>query len=122
MKKTKTKTGRGKQLATLFYNLFIAECGPFGGEDPYLDENSLGLHSQSGTTWYTFNDDGSVDIDWDNAAKRELECEGFDDPYEQIQTHYDTVGELMNSDDGWWVDIEYELNTTISRLLGRILS
>lgn len=114
------KMSKGEKLANLFFLLFMGECGPFGGEDPYLNKNELGLHSQCGTSWYIFNDDGSVDLDWDDTAEQELISLGYDNPYEDLQTHYDSIKDLLKSDDGWWYDAS--LGNTVKDLMEVILN
>lgn len=54
---------KGEKVARVIFNAFKNECGPFGREDPKLIKNRVGLWSQSGTDWFTFNDDGSIVYD-----------------------------------------------------------
>ena len=98
---------KGEIIAALVALAFKEDCGPFGGEDPYLDDNQVGLHSQMGTTYYAFSDEGSVDIDFDRHARQELECEGID-PEEDLILHYYTFADLLNTDDGWFMYFEIE--------------
>ena len=85
---------RGERLATFFTLLFHHECGPFGGEDPILENNTMTLYSQMGDQVYTFNNDGSVEVIMADDAK---------------PIHYEYVKDLLYSDDDWFMYIEAEL-------------
>lgn len=110
---------KGEKLAMLFYLLFTGECGAFGREDPILKGNCLGLYSQSGTTYYIFNDDGSIRVYWDENAIRDLESQGIN-PAEDLPFIYDSLEDLLNSDDLWWYELS--MNLTVRDLLKRILN
>lgn len=98
---------KGEIIAALVALAFKEDCGPFGGEDPYLEENSVGLHSQMGITWYTFSDEGGVDLDFDESARNNLEYEGINVD-EDIQLHWDNVIDFLESDDGWFMEFQYD--------------
>ena len=53
--------GKGYRIAKVIAKALEGQCGPFGGEDPYLYGNELVLHSQGDDEKWIFNDDGSVD-------------------------------------------------------------
>ena len=97
---------KGEIIAGLVALGFKGECGPFGGEDPYLDEEQVGLHSQMGTTYYTFSDEGSVDIDFDESAINNLKYEGVN-AYEDIELHWDNILDFLKADDGWFMEFTY---------------
>ena len=106
---------KGEIIASLIALAFEGECGPFGGEDPYLDGNQVGLHSQMGTSYYTFSDEGGVDIDFDESAISSLEDEDID-PYEDIELHWDSILEFLNSDDGWFMEFTYDHPKTVEAI------
>ena len=88
----------GEKIAKLVSDEFAGECGPFGEENPILKGNRMGLYSQNPTIWYTFNDDGSIDVDY---------SEDDEDLESTEPTHYTNLKDLFLSDDGWF---SYEYN------------
>ena len=114
----------GQKLAALVYLVFSGECGGCGNEDPYLKtyhhvDDTVGLHSQMGVRWYTFNDDGSIDIELgeDYIANAKYEIEDWnEDDYETL--HYDSFKDLLKSDDGWFYDMS--INLTVKDLIDDI--
>ena len=109
---------RGERLATFFTLLFHGECGPFGGEDPILKDNTMTLYSQAGDVSYRFNDDDSVDVYMHENAWKEYLADLDIDPeeddipeeiLEQRSVHYEHVRDLLHSDDGWFMYIEPEI-------------
>lgn len=106
---------KGGIIAALVALAFEGDVGPFGGENPYLDGNQVGLYSQMGTTYYTFSDEGGVDIDFDKAAIDNLAYEGID-CYEDIILHWDNIIDFLKSDDGWFMEFEYEHPKTIEAI------
>ena len=97
--------GKGEEIAKLIAREFKGECGPFSGENPHLDGNTMELYSQAGSCYYTFNDDGSIDV------KYELDEEFEDDEYE-LPSHYDSLKELLESDDSWFTYFPGSMDVT----------
>lgn len=97
----------GEKIADIVFKTFSGDCGPFGGEAPHRkDIKTVGLWSQNDDIWYTFNDDGSVDVD--NSDYND----GFDEEEEiPDKMHYDSVLELINGEtaDGWFAYFKEEL-------------
>ena len=90
---------KGNQIAKIVASLFKGECGPFGGEDPKINGNTMILWSQATPgDKYIFNDDGSIDAEnyyW-----------GIDEDEDGISHHhYPSFEELAISDDGWFYDL-----------------
>lgn len=111
----------GEFLSELIFQYFRSECGPFGDEDPErLSPRTIALHSQAGHSYYTFNDDLSVDYKSGEDQIHELSFVWDNDiPQECISYHYDTILDLINSDDGWFYTFD---NTyTIKNLLEDII-
>ena len=106
---------KGEIIAALVALAFKGEVGPFGGEDPYLDENQVGLYSQMGTTYYSFSDEGGVDLDFDESARSNLKYEGVDVD-EDIILHWDNVLEFLETDDGWFMEFQYDHPKTIEAI------
>lgn len=98
---------KGEIIAGLIALAFKGDCGPFGGEDPYVKGNQVGLHSQMGTTYYSFSDEGGVDIDFDKSAITNLKYEGVN-AYEDIELHWDNILDFLNFDDGWFMGFPVE--------------
>lgn len=95
----KEDLSRGEQIAKMVATLFKGQVGPFGGEDPTLKGNVLILDSQAtpGDT-YTFNDDGSIDV--------EVYYSGLDEDDDGMSYyHYDCFRDLLDSGDGWFYDL-----------------
>ena len=103
--------GKGYRIAKVIAKALEGQCGPFGGEDPYLYGNELVLHSQGDDEKWIFNDDGSVDSandaeeiindesKWDNygfESKEEAR-----DYFEEIK-HFNNVRDLFNSGLSWF--------------------
>ena len=89
---------KGEMIAKVIAKEFEGKCGPFSEEDPKLEGNRVGLYSQNPTEWYTFNSDGSVDVEFEGPIEGE---DDYDGP-----THFDTVKDLLTSDLLWFWDIE----------------
>ena len=106
---------KGEIIAALIALAFKGEVGPFGGEDPYLYKNRVGLYSQMGTTYYYFSDEGGVDLDFDESAVENLEYEGID-AYKDIILHWDNVLEFLKTDDGWFMEFQYDHPKTIEAI------
>lgn len=88
------------KIAGIVADNFDGDCGPMGGKSPYLDDNKVGLYSQAGTSWYTFNDDGSVDVDYSDMD---------DEDAAEEPIHYNSVLELIDDgDDGWFAYFDEE--------------
>lgn len=66
---------KGELIAKEVSKLFKKECGPFGGEDPYLTGNQLTLHSQGSPEVYEFSDDGTVEFLYSPANVREFQAD-----------------------------------------------
>jgi len=98
---------KGEILALLIAKAFEGSVGPFGGEDPELNGSTIGLYSQMGTTYYTFGDEGTVDIDFDQSAIKNLKYEGVD-VFEDIERHWDNLLDFLQSDDGWFMEFKYD--------------
>ena len=98
---------KGEIIAALVALAFKENVGPFGGEDPILDDNTVGLYSQMGTSYYTFSDEGGVDLDFDESARENLKYEGVN-PDEDITLHYESVIDLIDSDDGWFMYFNFD--------------
>ena len=107
--------GKGEQLAKLVAKGMAGKVGPFGGEDPYLDDNILTISSQGPDSIYRFNDDGSVDdISFEELSDEEIidfliemgydEDEIDDEMIEDARFHhYDTVKDLLDDEEhGMW--------------------
>lgn len=113
------KLSLGERTAQLVAEAFEGECGPAGGEDPYLEGNRVGLHSQNPVEWFRFNDDGSVDFEnisrlvWDNPEDWGFEADDEEGINEFIKaySHFDTVQDLLDSDLGWWYNAEIDLSS-----------
>lgn len=110
------KLSKGEQIAQVMAKAFKGHCGPFGGEDPYLDGNKLTLHSQGPNESWIFNDDGSVDSDEtvdEFVATANLDdygCETEDElrDYFEEMSHFDSVRDLFNSGLSWFMDVPNE--------------
>lgn len=97
----------GLKIAKIVQNTFTGDCGPVGGEAPYRKANKVGLWSQNRPIWYTFNDDGSVDVD-----NREYNKDFLDDEdKEEDHIHYDSVLDLIDGKtaDGWFLYFQEEI-------------
>lgn len=96
----------GVILAKLVALGMRGECGPFGGEDPFIAwGNELHLTTQGPDSIYRFNNDGSVDEVW--GTKKETISDLMDVGYDREDAeerwtegplHYKTVKSLL--DDG----------------------
>ena len=106
---------KGEIIAGLIALAFNGDCGPFGGEDPYLDGNQVGLHSQMGTTYYTFSDEGGVDIDFDESAINNLKYEGVD-AYQDLELHYNSFLDFLYQDDGWFGSFIFDHPKTVEAI------
>lgn len=94
---------KGVQIAKIVADLFKGECGPFAGEDPIINGNSICLYSQATAgDEYTFNDDGSIDVDsqYEGPEEEEEDEDGY------THYHYNSFRELTESGDGWFYDID----------------
>lgn len=99
-------------LATLVAKGFEKNVGPFGGEDPEIDEDEDGtyltLTSQGPDNVFRFNNDGSVDEHWDwydeDDAVEDLTEVGFEEEearewYRDGPAHFDSVMDLLDRSD-----------------------
>ena len=124
----KKSNGKGEKIAQLIAKALKGECGPFGGENPKLQGNKLGLHSQMPTEWYVFNDDGSVDFDNVEEIANYLNAEeaGFEgDELEKANKsfvdefkHFDSVKDLLYSDLSWFEMIDDSILDKVDAILG----
>lgn len=105
----------GEKLAKAVAKAFKGQCGPFGGENPFKHGNKVGLHSQAGVTWYIFNDDGSVDVEYDDETISLAEEDG-----EEITTHYNSADELFDGEDSWFYDADEKLKHEIISILNGV--
>ena len=118
---------RGAIIAALVALAFEKDVGPMGGENPILDWNEVTLYSQCPGTTYVFNDDGSVDTypeDEDASYESLIHDCGFteEEAREEIDNppHYDSVLDLMDGDDGWFMYFKEDhpkIFTAIQQLL-----
>lgn len=105
---------KGAVIAALVALNFKGQCGPFGEEDGDLVANCLTLSSQCPGTNYIFNEDGSIDTEPEDAADMETflreECnmgDATDDEMnEEMYRHYDSLEDLIGSDDGWFMEFD----------------
>ena len=97
----------GEILALLVAKAFEEDVGPFGGEDPIVQEDHIRLTSQGPDSVYRFNDDGSVDEIWEGDRDEiinQLIDVGFDEEdaeawYEDGPAHFDSVMDLLDDGD-----------------------
>ena len=118
---------KGEIIAALVALGFKGHCGPFGGEDPVLEGNTLILESMMTPTAYTFNDDGSVDISYPEPERtyQELidDCDYSEEEAKEIidnPEHYNNIFDLLNEDslDGWFCYWDYQdINAAIQAVL-----
>lgn len=106
---------RGAIIAALVALAFEKDVGPMGGENPILNGNEVTIYSQCPGTVYVFNDDGSVDTypeDEDASYKSLIHDCGFteEEAREEIDNppHYDSILDLMDGDDGWFMYFKEE--------------
>ena len=107
MKKKIKETSIGERIAKLVSEEFAGQCGPFGEEDPILKGNKMGLYSQNATIWYTFNDDGSIDVDY---------SEDDEDLESTMPTHYASLKDLFLSADGWFYSREADAEELLAKV------
>ena len=101
---------KGIQIAKILQDAMKDECGPFGGERPRRNGRVLEMHSQSPSTFYTFHDDGSVDV-----VGQDFDVQG--DGSEEFNFHYDTIDEfLLSGDDGWFYTFGAEHPEAIDKI------
>lgn len=114
----------GTALANLFWLMLRGECGGFGNEDPDIYDNKLNCYSQAGNVIYTFNNDGSVDVEYGDDFKHnelynifgeEYDKHSFEELDEYYPEYYDSYKDLLNSADGWFYNLD--LNISIKELL-----
>ena len=114
IKEFEHEASKGERIAEVVAKAFKGECGPFGGEDPYLDDNQLTLHSQVADEPWIFNDDGSVDsgltedefVEYADLDDYGCETEEELRDYFKSIEHFDTVKDLFNSGLSWFMYIE----------------
>ena len=107
----------GERAAVLFFLLLKGQSGPFGGEDPMISGSTVTLESQMGQFYYTFHDDGSVKVTWDDMAQRELDEMWEDDEYESPTfLEYGSIHEMLQQDESGWLD-DIDENLTVGELL-----
>ena len=114
IKEFEHEASKGERIAEVVAKAFKGECGPFGGEDPYLDGNQLTLHSQGPDESWIFNDDGSVESGQtedefvEYADLDDYGCETEEELRDYFKTieHFDTVEDLFNSGLSWFMDLE----------------
>ena len=122
---------KGEKIAQIIAKAFKGECGPFGGENPYLDGNKVTFHSQGPNESWIFNDDGSVDFD--ETEDEFVEVSNLDDygcdseeelrDYFNEIKHFDSVKDLFNSGLSWFIEVpnEEELLRKINNVLNESL-
>jgi hypothetical protein len=105
---------KGAVIAALVALAFKGQCGAFGEEDGDLKANCLALGSQCPVMNYIFNEDGSIDTEPEDAADYAMflteEC-GMDDSTddeitEEMYRHYDSLEDLVGSDDTWFMEFD----------------
>ena len=85
----------GVKIAKIIQQAMDGECGPLGNEAPRRKGRVVEMHSQSPSSFYTFHDDGSVDV----VGKDYNE----DDELEEFTFSYNNIDDFLNSgDDGWF--------------------
>lgn len=101
----------GEIICSLVSLRFKGDVGPMGGEDPIVNGNELILFSQCPECGYRFNNDGSVDCFYpdEDATFNSLvhDCGMDEDEAQEIidnPTHYNSVLDLFDGDDGWFYD------------------
>ena len=105
---------KGERIALLVAEKLEGCCGPFGGESPDVEENILRLSSQGPDSVYRFNDDGSVDVvfeDEEEALYFLIDDCGLDEEEarEEIDNppHYESL-EVLSEEDSWFMDLSSE--------------
>ncbi len=99
---------KGEQIVKVLAEALKGECGPFGGENPELKGNKLGLYSQAPTEWFVFNEDGSVDFEnLEELINDDPDNWSVDDEDDKTiviseNKHFDSVKDLLHSDLLWF--------------------
>lgn len=117
------KLSNGERIAKIVAKEFEGQVGPFGGENPYLNDNEVTLHAQGGEDTFRFNDDGTIDFvnveeavnEW--AANGDIDEDDIEDCIKEYG-HYNSIRDLVNSGVTWFSYFSDEAIKKIEDILG----
>lgn len=117
----KRKLNCGKERICL-YLAAIIENGVFGDDIPEVDGSVITFTSQAGEESFQINDDGSIDVLWDDADEYNLDDFGFES-YDELNefmednTHFDSIRDIADAGFSWLMCLPDEAFSQIDKIV-----